>query len=325
MARVAAALAVAHGKGIIHRDLKPANIMVNERLEPIVVDFGLARGSHAFDAGATILGDVVGTPAYLAPEQADGVPERIGPLCDVYSLGVVLYELLTGRAPFDGTPLAIFKQVLTREPDPPSRHRPDVNARLEAICMTAMARDPRARYSSMDALATALEIWLKDPDSTKASPTHTAPKRVTRRRWTIAVGALIVAGLVPIIKALPRPRQTQPLTVMPLPAGSCWVGTYRFRPPIRDISGNVRLTITERQDGAFRGIYETESRAFAWEIQGTVRREEVLWTLTKAIRGEGAVGSVGTTRVNGRITEDRIEAVYRDHNSVADLVLIKQE
>jgi serine/threonine protein kinase len=325
-ARVASALAAAHREGIIHRDLKPANIMVDERLEPVVVDFGLARNKEVDEPGVTILGDVIGTPAYVAPEQACGDPVVLGPSCDIYSLGVVLYELLTGRAPFEGnTPLAIFKQVLTQDPDPPSRHRPDVDPRLEAICLTSMARDPQARYRSMDALVTALESWLKNPDGDDAPARPTPQKRVTRRQWTIVLGAIALAVVGLIVAALPRPSPTQQPAATPLTAGSRWTGMFRFRPPIRNSVGDVQLRITERQGDTFRGIYETEHQIYCWQMEGTVRRDAVRWNLTKAIRGPGAEGAAGNAHIEGRIVEDGIEAVYRDSDSVADLFLHREK
>lgn len=162
--KIALALEEAHRKKIIHRDLKPANVMLNKRGEPVVMDFGLAKrlsGEATDEAHLTRDGMVMGTPAYMAPEQARGALDEIGPTCDVYSLGVILYELLAGRLPFTGEAVAVLAQVLADEPTPPSKHAPDVNPALEAICLKAMAKKPTDRYGSMAELAKALGNYLK--------------------------------------------------------------------------------------------------------------------------------------------------------------------
>src|SRR5262249_7932494 len=125
--KVALALHEAHQRGIIHRDLKPANIMVDRRGEPIIMDFGLARRVHRGDPRLTQEGAAMGTPAYMPPEQMQGNLEAMGPASDIYSLGVILYELLTGRLPFEGDAIALLAQVLLEEPAPPSRFRSDLD------------------------------------------------------------------------------------------------------------------------------------------------------------------------------------------------------
>jgi serine/threonine protein kinase len=170
--RLAAALQEAHRHGIIHRDLKPANIMLDENGRLVVMDFGLARRDREDTSRLTLSGVVVGTPAYMAPEQARG-EGPVGPACDVYSLGVILYELLTGRLPFEGPAFAVLGLKLARDPTPPSAHRPGLDPRLEAICLRAMARRPEDRYATMDALAAALTEYLRG--SRTAAPPRPAP------------------------------------------------------------------------------------------------------------------------------------------------------
>ncbi len=118
--KLALALAEAHKRGVIHRDLKPGNVMIDRRGEPMVMDFGLARRARGGDARLTQLGTALGTPAYMPPEQISGDVAAMGPGSDVYSLGVILYELLTGRLPFSGDAMAMLSQVLLDEPSPPS-------------------------------------------------------------------------------------------------------------------------------------------------------------------------------------------------------------
>jgi serine/threonine protein kinase len=180
--KVALALSEAHQAGIVHRDLKPANIMIDRRGEPVVMDFGLARRQQAGDARLTQTGSIIGSPAYMAPEQVRSDLEAMGPGCDVYSLGVILYELLTHRLPFTGDVMAVLSQVLVDDPPPPSKFRPDLDAGLEAICLKAMSRLPQSRYQSMHELATALDSWQTAPALEKAR---------ARRRQAAARPALV--------------------------------------------------------------------------------------------------------------------------------------
>jgi serine/threonine protein kinase len=177
--KLAAALDVAHARGIVHRDLKPSNIMVSSRRELIIMDFGLAWRLGSSDERLTKTGIVLGTPAYMSPEQLSGSAEALGPRCDIYSLGVIIYELLTACRPFAGQEAVILGQILFIEPAPPSGHRPDLDAQIEAICLKAMAKRPEDRYGSMDELAAALGDYLRGsgprtpPESPSASPTNT--------------------------------------------------------------------------------------------------------------------------------------------------------
>lgn len=162
--KLAGALHEAHRHNVVHRDLKPANIMIDQRGEPIVMDFGLARHiDQAEDSRLTREGAIVGSPAYMSPEQIEGKPDKIGPGCDIFSLGVVMYELLTGKLPFqgEGSMVSLIAEILTKDPDPVSSHQANVDPRLEAICMKAMAKDVADRYTSMEEMSNAIRKVLQ--------------------------------------------------------------------------------------------------------------------------------------------------------------------
>jgi eukaryotic-like serine/threonine-protein kinase len=147
---VTRALAAAHERGIVHRDIKPANIMLTPEGQVKVMDFGIARATSTDTLTQTAA--VLGTASYLSPEQAQG--ETVDARSDLYSLGVVLYEMLTGRTPFVGdSPVSVAYKHVTEDPEPPSRHNPDVPGSLDAVVMQALAKNPENRYRSADAMA----------------------------------------------------------------------------------------------------------------------------------------------------------------------------
>jgi WD40 repeat protein len=158
VALLARAIAHAHAKGVIHRDLKPGNVLVERTSgQPVLTDFGLAKVLDEAGDQLSQSGTVQGTPAYMSPEQAAGQSSKVGPLSDVYSLGAILYELLTGRAPYVGSVGEILKLVQTEDPQPPRRINPRIHQDLETVCLKAMARDPSQRYPSALELAEDLE------------------------------------------------------------------------------------------------------------------------------------------------------------------------
>lgn len=156
---VARAVGYAHRHGIVHRDLKPDNILVNQDGRPLVTDFGLAKW-HREGTMLTRTGQVLGTPHYMSPEQASGRTEA-GVPSDVYSLGAILYALLTGVPPHQGSsPAEVLRSVLQDEPSPPRRLRPELSRDLENICLKAIRYEPECRYRSADELADDLERFL---------------------------------------------------------------------------------------------------------------------------------------------------------------------
>ncbi|MGZ6362897.1 MAG: serine/threonine-protein kinase, partial [Ktedonobacterales bacterium] len=167
LTQLANAIDYAHEQGVVHRDIKPSNILLDEHGHVYLTDFGIAR---LFDSGDNALtresaqtltrtGQVLGTPYYMAPEQIKGRP--IGPACDIYALGVVLYQLVTGQVPFHGdTPLAVALQHLQEPPSPPGLMRSELPAPVEAVILRALAKDPEDRYATATELAVAFEAGL---------------------------------------------------------------------------------------------------------------------------------------------------------------------
>jgi len=208
-------IAYAHSRGVIHRDIKPANVMLGKYGETLVVDWGLAKWRdrpESADAQGSVapsmlsgdsldertqMGQTIGTPAFMSPEQAEGRWDTVGPASDVYSLGATLYTLLAGSHPFaDSQPPHVFDKIQQGQFPHPRSRCPDVPVVLEAICLKAMARDPGARYGSPLDLARDVELWLADEATTACRerwPARTG--RWLRKRRTL-VTTVAVAGLL---------------------------------------------------------------------------------------------------------------------------------
>jgi tetratricopeptide (TPR) repeat protein len=223
---LARAMHVAHQGGIIHRDLKPGNILLQAKsetpsllaeeeakaagsslafrisdFEPKITDFGLAKRLD-LEVGRTQTGAILGTPSYMAPEQAGGQSKVIGPAADIYALGAILYEVLTGRPPFKAaSPLDTLLQVMSVEPVPPRRFQPQVPRDLETICLKCLEKDARQRYASAEELAEDLAYFLRrEPIHARPTPAWERGLKWSKRRPALtallAVSALAILGML---------------------------------------------------------------------------------------------------------------------------------
>ena len=198
LVRIAQAIHHLHSQGVIHRDIKPSNILLDERGEPFVTDFGLAKIFDA-DSGQTRTGAIVGTPSYMSPEQAAGRNHLISPRSDVYSLGAMFYEMLTGRPPFrERNVLDTLVQVLEGEPTLPRRWNSAIPRDVELICLRCLDKDPAKRYASATELAADLERFLHGEAVAARSGLLPAIRRWMRRRPGLAChwGAQGAAALI---------------------------------------------------------------------------------------------------------------------------------
>jgi serine/threonine protein kinase/tetratricopeptide (TPR) repeat protein len=199
IAKVACTVHYAHEHGILHRDIKPGNILLDADGEPHLTDFGLARLIES-ESSATQTLDVLGTPSYMAPEQAVGNNAAVSRVTDVYGIGAVLYQLLTGQPPFaGGATYETIRLLLNTEPRQPHLLNPKVDRDLSTICLKCLEKDPQRRYSSALALAEDLERWLKhEPILARHTGIFTRGKKWVRRNPT---SALLVASLVALAAA----------------------------------------------------------------------------------------------------------------------------
>ncbi len=265
MAIIARTVHFAHDQGVVHRDLKPSNVMVETKSEsPMLMDFGLAKDMSLND-GLTMSGDLLGTPAYMAPEQAAGKANAVGPAADIYSLGAMLYDMLAGQPPFQGTLSEVLQQVQNAEPPSIRRQNPVIHRDLETICVKAMAKRPNERYASANSLADDLERFAR------GEPILARRRNVWQHAWRLTRKYPLVTGLAATLAivltgvslAMPRVARTLHVTRT--------VGTIQASLNQADWTP-VALVDVEPQITELQGIAPTEAASMEQQVSDRLER-----------------------------------------------------
>ena len=259
VAAVAGALSQAHARLIVHRDVKPANIILTAEGAPVLVDFGIALGEEQAGGGAK--GLISGTPWYMSPEQAEGTAHRIDGRTDVYSLGVVLYEMLTGRVPFRATTIAeLIRQVCDDEPQPPRQLVRDIPADLERVCLKALAKRQRDRYTTAGDFAEDLQRVLQTAVSpvtpARAAPTPAEAPSMPSRTDALSPASLQLGTATPSSVRRAREAERRHVTVL-----VCGCDVFESEPYLE--------LDPEDQAGLLRAFQETCERAVR-QFGGTI-------------------------------------------------------
>ncbi len=290
LAKVARAVQYAHGQGILHRDLKPGNVLLDGRGEPLVSDFGLAKWLDTTSHLTQTL-TIFGTPGYIAPEQVNGSAGKLGPTSDVYSLGAILFDLLTGRPPFLGEHALKVIQQASEKPAPKLRTLvPGLDRDLETICSKCLEREPGARYRSAGALAEDLERWLEGRHiiARPVSPPERLWRSMRRHPLTATMAALLMVlgtavGALILEGEMASPPAASGIAVLPFESLSADKENAFFADGVYDgVStklakvANLKV-ISHNSVAKYRGARNTQEigRALnvAYVLDGSVRRE----------------------------------------------------
>src|SRR5437667_1704693 len=321
IAKVAHTVHYAHEHGILHRDIKPGNILLDAKGEPHLTDFGLARLVES-ESSVTHTLDVLGTPSYMAPEQALGNNAAISSVTDVYGLGAVLYQLLTGQPPFaGGTTYETIKLLLDTEPRQPRLLNPKIDRDLSTICRKCLEKDPKRRYTSALALAEDLERWLKhEPIQARHTGIFARGKKWVRRNPSIAVlAAMLLALAVPLgvmvwKSEFPRQPVTTGIAVLPFENLSEQKDSAVFADGVQDDILTKLARIANLKVISRTSVMGYRGKRNMREIGNELRVSHVL---------EGSVRRAGThLRLNAQLIDTRtdihvwVEQYDRDLNDV---------
>lgn len=310
---ILAALHASHAEGILHRDLKPGNVMLTENGSAKVADFGIAKMTEGLDMTTT--GMMLGTPAYLAPERVAGEPAT--PATDVYAAGIVLYELLTGRKPFDAdTPLAMVRAIQEDEPEPLADLRPDLDRELIAIVGKAMAKNPSKRYSSSKEMEREVEAWLPsfESDRTQSLSGRTkrmrirkkGPSKFRRRLAAILIGVLAVAWPAYVMRSADRPDPSEAPSIPPQPAAS---PVTPLAPALEQALGHLDTVLNEAgfSSALSPSVQQVGAAARAGDSRAVSEQLRLLREGVQRLVQEGSLGEPATEELMAALTELDIE------------------
>jgi serine/threonine-protein kinase len=306
-AKVARTVHYAHEHGILHRDIKPGNILLDPKGEPHLTDFGLARLIEA-DSTVTRTMEVMGTPSYMAPEQAIGNNAVVGAATDVYGIGAVLYQLLTGHPPFaGGTTYETIKLVLDSEPQSPPFWNRKIDKDLSTVCLKCLEKDPKRRYPSALALAEDLERWLKhEPIQARRTWFVGRAKKWVRRNPTSALLAVCVAALVSVVgwiiweRAVSSRALTTGIAVLPFENLNEEKENTAFADGVQDDILTKLAKIADLKVISRTSVMDYRGKRNTREIGGLLRVSHVL---------EGSVRRVGTRfHMNTQLIDTRTDA-----------------
>ncbi|OYW19331.1 MAG: hypothetical protein B7Z55_09065, partial [Planctomycetales bacterium 12-60-4] len=291
--KIALALSEPHSRGIIHRDLKPGNIMIDRRGEPIIMDFGLARMLHRSpEDSATQSGMMLGTPAYMPPEQASGDHARLGPHSDLYSLGIMLYELLTGQRPFRGSLMQILSAIANARPPHPSEIRPAISPELDRICWRLIQKVPDDRYQSATDLVRDLVVFLKSrPPDSGSSAITVAP---SRQEADTAVEASLLASVrgadLPTTRQVSRrPQKLRPVAmwlvaggvVAAIAAPAVWIAWPASEPVANTPNPTLPPPVLEGGESVVEAASTPAATDTAPTSMLAIDREVAAWVLSR--------------------------------------------
>lgn len=298
LAKIADAIGHAHERGILHRDLKPSNVLIDTAGQPRVIDFGLAKRFEE-DANLTATGMVVGTPSYMAPERIDERLGDVGPASDVYSLGAMLYEMLSGKPPFNApSPVETMEQVLRGNPTSLTRLNARIPAELDAICLHCLQKDPKKRYASAEELAQDLRRWLdyEPVVAPQATPPRPARPVLAAMLAVLAVAAIASSGYL----ALRLKQTTEQATELN--------NQVAREAQLREEQEVAALQLRNQLDSLQASVTNAEARVAEADAATAEAKKQLQDQVRQASRLDEELKSLRTTRNNLTAEIHRLES-----------------